>query len=141
MNTQEGNMAVSNKSALNYFVTASAGVSDPNVTTGALYKAVNANSGTLAETGKAAFGVLTQVASVGMRVTYELVAIAKIACGAALTVGQDITVTTSGYFIAADSGDTIVGRATTNATSGSVGQAAVNFITPKYAVNCLAVNY
>lgn len=50
----------------------------------------------------------------------------KFAAGGAISKGGKITVTTSGWFIAADSGDTIVGEAKASVTSGSVGTGIFN---------------
>ena len=45
----------------------------------------------------------------------------KFAAGGAISAGGKITVTTSGWFIAADSGDIVTGEAKESVTSGSVG--------------------
>jgi hypothetical protein len=124
-------MAISNKSALNYFITATENLADATAGTGHIYKFVDVN-GTIAATAKEALGVMTQVASINDRVTYDSVGVSKVTYGGAITAGADITVTTSGYAIAATSGSYVVGKALTAVASGSVGTALLNTVTPAF---------
>ena len=60
----------------------------------------------------------------------------KFTAGAAVSPGRRLTVTTSGYFVEADSGSYVVGRCLDSAVgSGSVGTGAFNFATIAYMGN------
>jgi hypothetical protein len=117
-------------SGLDYFVRAAIDLSDTNVSTGVLYKAVNVESGNIAETSLAATGIILEAANTGNSVTYRYQGVSKYAATGTITAGSDLTVTTSGYFTTAASGDYSVGKATVDATSGSIGVGIFNFVTP-----------
>ena len=59
----------------------------------------------------------------------------------AVTESVSLKVDTAGYLITGNSGDLLVGRALTAATSGQAFLANVNFATPHYATSCLDVMY
>ena len=108
--------------------------------TGHLYKAVSALTGKLAANGQSATGILQEGGPNGSHVTEGYKGIMKFTAGAAISSkGVPLTVTTSGYFIAATSGSYIVGRyrqGTNDAiaiSSGSVGTGLFDFTVPHYA--------
>ena len=77
--------------------------------------------GQLAAHAEEASGILINKPASGAFAHVGYVGEMKFAAGGAISKGGKITVTTSGWFIAADSGDTIVGEAKASVTSGSVG--------------------
>ena len=111
-------------SGLDYFVTSAVDLSDTKVSTGKLYKAVNVQSGDIAETSLNATGVILEA------VTYRYNGVSKYAASGTITAGSFLTVTTSGYFTAATSGDNAIGKNLFDTTSGSIGVGIFNFITP-----------
>ena len=75
-----------------------------------------------------AAGVLFTSAKSGENVSLVYEGHTKLIAGAAVTtLGYPLTITTSGFFIAATSGSTLVGRALSAAASGDLIQALVNF--------------
>ena len=117
-------------SGLDYFVTSAVDLSDTKVSTGKLYKAVNVQSGDIAETSLNATGVILEAAKSGNAVTYRYNGVSKYAASGTITAGSFLTVTTSGYFTAATSGDNAIGKNLFDTTSGSIGVGIFNFITP-----------
>ena len=107
--------------------------------TGAIFKAIDAETGDFAASGKTATGVLYTSAKSGTHDgTYADAGKFKYTAGAAVSSqNMPLTVTTSGYMIVADSGAFIVGRSIgPDVTSGSVGVGNFNFATPWFAVDC-----
>lgn len=91
------------------------------------YKIINLN-GTLAANATQAAGILKYGANSGGTASVVAYGITKAFAGAAVsTVGFPITVTTSGYLIAASSGGLTVGRAMATCASGDIVSAAVDF--------------
>lgn len=97
----------------------------------ALYRAITLAGAVAANTSRAA-GVLWSKGNSGETVTVVTAGEAKVQVGAAInTAGYPLTITTSGYFIAASSGGATVGRALINANSGDIIPAFVDF----FAIN------
>jgi hypothetical protein len=93
----------------------------------ALYHAVTL-AGTIAANTSRVGGVLRYRASSGQQASLIYQGIAKVMAGAAVTtLGYPLTVTASGWFIAASSGGAAVGRALTAAASGDLLSAHVDF--------------
>jgi hypothetical protein len=93
----------------------------------ALYHAVTL-AGTIAANTSRVAGVLRFKASSGQQASVIYQGIAKVMAGAAVTtLGYPLTVTASGWFIAASSGGAMVGRALTAAASGDLLSAHVDF--------------
>lgn len=91
------------------------------------YKIINLN-GTLASGPALAGGILKYGATSGGTASAVTYGITKAFAGAAIsTVGFPITVTTSGYLIAASSGGVTIGRAMATCASGDIFSAAVDF--------------
>ena len=126
-------MATSNYQ-ITYAFKANEALNDTLAGTGHLYKAITVNSGLIANAGDTATGVLIQPTQNGNNGTIAVVGFSKYTAGAAVTVGARLTVTTSGYFTVAASGDVVVGQNLKSAvTSGSVGEGYFHFA--KYAIN------
>jgi hypothetical protein len=93
----------------------------------ALYHAVTL-AGTIAANTSRVGGVLRYKASSGQQASLIYQGIAKVMAGGAVTtLGYPLTVTASGWFIAASSGGAMVGRALAAAASGDLIPAAVDF--------------
>jgi hypothetical protein len=93
----------------------------------ARYHAVSLAGLIVASTSRAA-GVLRFGASSGQQASVIYQGIAKVMAGAAVTtLGYPLTITTSGWFIAASSGGAMVGRALAAAASGDLIPAHVDF--------------
>jgi hypothetical protein len=93
----------------------------------ALYHAVTL-AGTIAASTSRVAGVLRFKASSGQQASVIYQGIAKVMAGAAVTtLGYPLTVTASGWFVAASSGGAMVGRALTAAASGDLLSAHVDF--------------
>lgn len=94
---------------------------------GSKFKAVTLN-GTIAANANLAGGILRHGADSGKAVSLVYEGITKVLAGAAIsTVGFPITITTSGFVIAASSGGSSIGRALSTCASGDLVQAAVDF--------------
>lgn len=94
----------------------------------AMHHAISLISGTITPTALAAIGVLKSKALSGNNVSVCYQGITKVAAGAAVsTAGYPITVTTSGWFVAATSGQFAVGRSLATAVSGDLLAAMVDF--------------
>jgi hypothetical protein len=97
----------------------------------AMHHAIGLISGTITPTALAAIGVLKSNALSGNNVAVCYWGITKVAVGAAVsTAGYPITVTTSGWFVAATSGQFSIGRSLSTATSGDIMAAMVDFMNP-----------
>lgn len=93
----------------------------------ALYHAVTL-AGTIAASTSRVGGVLRYRASSGQQASLIYEGIAKVMAGGAVsTLGYPLTVTASGWFIAASSGGAAVGRALATAASGDLVSALVDF--------------
>lgn len=86
--------------------------------------------GTIAPSTSRVAGVLRSKAKSGEQVSVVYQGITKVMAGAAVsTLGYPLTVTASGWFIAASSGGPTVGRALATAASGDLIPAFVDFMT------------
>lgn len=95
----------------------------------AIYHAVTL-AGTIAANTSRIAGVLRMKASSGQQASVIYQGLAKVMAGAAVTtLGYPLTVTASGWFIAASSGGAHVGRALSAAASGDLIPAMVDFNT------------
>jgi len=100
--------------------------------TAAQYHAIAFNDGLLANTAEEASGILQNVPASGEFATLAVSGESKYAAGAAVTKGDKLTVTTSGWFTGADSDDAIVGEAKYTVTSGSIGTGLFSFAQTVY---------
>jgi len=96
------------------------------------YFAVARDDRKLANTGEEAAGLLIAAADSGDHATMAISGVSKFVAGGAITVGGKMTVATSGYVVAGDSGDYIVGECRNTVTSGSTGTGVFNFATAAY---------
>ncbi len=95
----------------------------------AIYHAVTL-AGTIAASTSRVAGVLRTKASSGQQASVVYTGLAKLMAGAAVsTLGYPLTVTASGWFIAASSGGATIGRALAVAASGDLIPAMVDFNT------------
>lgn len=107
---------------------------------------LDARSGDLALTGggaQAAQGVLVSSPTSGTIGFAQAMGLATVRAGDVIAKGRSLTVADS-YFVPADSGDIIFGRAVGDsaaANSGGGVLAAINMATPHYATSCLDVMY
>ena len=101
---------------------------------GCIYHAIALDDGKLANNGKEAGGILLSRPKSGEGGTLGYSGELKFAAGAAVAAHKPLTVTTSGWFTGAGSGDYIVGRnGQTAVTTGSVGTGLFDFSKPMYA--------
>lgn len=92
------------------------------------YKAI-AIGGTIAATSELSFGLLqNKPAASGRQATLGYLGQMKAYAGAAITLGADIMVTTSGFLIAATSGSLVSGQALLAANSGDLFPGVFNFV-------------
>ena len=96
------------------------------------YVAVALDDGKVANNGEEAYGILQMTAKANDFVTVAVEGMSKFLAGGAITAGGKITVTTSGYFVAGDSGSYIVGECRNTVTSGSIGTGQFDFATAPY---------
>lgn len=84
--------------------------------------------GTIAASPNLAAGVIRSNAAIGQGLSVVYDGITKLKVGGAVsTPGFPLTITTSGFFIAAASGGATIGRAMTTAASGDIIKAMVDF--------------
>ena len=96
------------------------------------YHAVAFVDGQLANNGEEASGILINNPYTNEFGKLIVAGESKFAAGAAVTKGDKLTVTTSGWFITATSDDAVVGEAKCTTTSGSLGTGLFNFATAAY---------
>lgn len=94
--------------------------------TGAQYKAA-AVGGTIAATSALAVGLIQNKPKSGEDLTVLYIGPGKGAAGAAITAGDRLMVTTSGYLITATSGHVPIGKAIASAASGAAVEGLFNF--------------
>lgn len=95
----------------------------------ARFHAVSFGGLVVANTSRA-LGVLVTSARSGERISAVVEGVAKVVAGGAInTLGYPLTITTSGFFVAASSGGAMVGRATATCASGDLVEAFVDFHT------------
>lgn len=96
---------------------------------GSQFKAVT-YAGVIAATSIAAAGILRFGGKNGENVTVDVMGIFKAQFGTAVnTAGYPLKATTSGFIVAAASGDESIGRAMAVTASGDIAQAMFNFLT------------
>jgi len=93
------------------------------------YHAIALDDGKLANNGEEASGILLNKPKSGEFMALGYVGEMKFAAGLAISKGDKLVVTTSGWFTTADSNDPILGEAKAAVTSGSVGTGLFNFPT------------
>lgn len=127
-------MAIKNsEQSFQYTVKAAEDLSNLVKGTGAIFKAVAADDRKLAANGLEAVGIICYGGESGNHITLDTAGIGKFTAGGAVSAGARLTVSGSGYFIAATSGSYVVGRALETAVaSGAVGTGIFNFATPVY---------
>ena len=117
-------MLTYDKDSFTYTIVAGEDLSDKNEGTGVIYKAIDA-AGVVAEDATA-IGILAYGGESAEHVTVITAGTSKYTAAAAIVVGAKLTVTTSGYFTTAASGDAICGQALAAVTSGSIGRGSFN---------------
>lgn len=95
------------------------------------YHAINI-SGTLAGTVEASMGILQNKPENGEDAAAGMAGASRFRAGGAVTAGSRLTVTTSGWVTAADSGDQVVGFAPFAVASGGIGYGHFDFRVPGY---------
>lgn len=93
------------------------------------YHAIALDDGKLANSGEEASGILLNKPKSGEFITLGYIGEMKFRAGGAVSKGDKVTVTTSGWFITADSNDPVLGEAKAAVTSGSIGTGLFNFPT------------
>lgn len=98
-----------------------------NSGTGNLHKAIGHDKN-IADTGLEAIGILKHAGKSGEHVAVGIYGVMKYAASAAITAGDRLTATTSGYFAVATSGTYVNGRNLDVAVaSGMIGTGLFNF--------------
>lgn len=103
-------------------------------TAGHQFHAIALDDKKLAGNGLEASGILLNKPKTGEGLTLAYFGELKFAAGGGISAGGRLTVATSGFFVAASSGDYCPGRAKTTVTSGSVGVGIFNFASPMLKV-------
>ncbi len=98
-------------------------------TAGHRYHAIALDDAKLGNNGRETAGILLNKPKSGESLTLGYFGEMKFPAGAGLSAGNKLTVTTSGWFIAAASGSWIVGKVKSAVTSGSLGVGLFNFNT------------
>lgn len=95
--------------------------------------AVTLDDGKIANNGAEASGIILNKPKINEAVDCGTVGELPFQAGGAVTKGDKLTVTTSGYCVSAGSGYHIVGKSITTTTSGSMGRGQFDFNNPQYA--------
>lgn len=107
---------------------------------GVQFHAVAVNDGKLANNGGEALGILQEKPGNNEHATVAYIGEMRYRAAAAITAGQELTVTTSGWITAADSNDVVVGmNGEDSVTSGSIGRGY--FVFPAGAERQTAITY
>ncbi len=107
------------------------------------YHAIALNDGKLAVNGEEASGILLNKPKSGEHLELGYDGEMTFAAGQAISAGDKLTVTTSGWFMKADSldpGDIIVGECKITVTSGSLGTGIFNFPIADYKAQGITYN-
>ncbi len=96
------------------------------------YHAIALDDGLLATTGEEAFGIILNKPKSNENAAVCYIGESKYRAGGAITLGGKLTVASSGWITAGDSGDYIVGECKSTVTSGSIGTGMFNFPTAPY---------
>lgn len=103
--------------------------------TGCQYHGISLDDGELAVNGLEASGILLNKPKSGEFLTLGWLGEFKFHAGEAIAIAKRLTVTASGFFTEATSGDYFIGRAKSAVTSGSYGTGFFNFSAPQYQVS------
>lgn len=103
--------------------------------TGQQYQAITLADGLVANNGGEASGILLNKPANGEFVSCGVIGEIKFRAGDTITKNSKLTVTDSGYFTVAGSGDYVVGRSKSAADSGSLCTGLFNFTTTIYALS------
>jgi len=118
---------------LTHTIVAGEDLQDDTPGTGKLYKAVNLITKKPSVASSAGMGILLSKAGNGEMARVGIIGAFKyVAGGGAHTVGLQLRAANSGYCVAADSGDWVIGMALEAVNSGMVGVGAFNFANPAY---------
>lgn len=104
-------------------------------TDGHQFHAIDFSDGKLAANGSQACGIIINKPKSGEAARVAFFGELRYAAGGAIAANKAITVTASGWFTAAGSGDYIIGRTKEAVTSGSIGKGIFDFSKPVYAFN------
>ena len=96
------------------------------------YHAIALDDGEIADNSHEAGGILINKPKENEFLTLGIDGEIKYRAGAAVAIGNRLRVTTSGYFVKADSGYYTIGRAKSAITSGSIGTGLFDFRAPFY---------
>ena len=108
----------------------------------AVGKAFHATSGDFSLAAQHAFGAIAVGATSGGTALIKVAGVGLARAGNTIAIGDSLVVADSGWFITANSGDRIVGRALAAvAAAGSGGVFNALFGQGHYATSCLDVNY
>jgi len=94
--------------------------------------AIALNDGKIANNGQEASGIILNKPKNSEHIEFGVMGEFKYRAGVAAGAGNRLRVTTSGWFVLADSGYYTVGRAKLAVTSGSIGTGFFNFAAPFY---------
>lgn len=97
------------------------------------YRAITVG-GTLAPTASTALGILQNKAALGRDTTAGYLGRSRYRAGAAVTAGDRLTVTASGWLTACGSNELGIGTALGNVGSGGIGEGIFNFAGAKTEV-------
>lgn len=97
-----------------------------DLSSGCQYKVIDVG-GTISAANSAALGILKNKPKLGESATIVYAGHAKVYAGAAITAGNRLKTTTSGYVVAVASGDGACGKAIKAANSGSLVEGIFDF--------------
>ena len=127
-------MSVENKMFM-LTIQSSADLTDLTAGTGEINKAVGV-TGDVTGDQTNAIGLLKETADNTGHISLVYAGLSKYTAAAAITAGEGLTVTTSGYLTTVTSGSIVVGRNLVAAvSSGAVGLGMFNFAVPFFATN------
>ena len=116
-----------------YTLVAGENLDDVTPGTGDLFKAISIDDGIHSANGAEAGGILQYGGQSGEHVTIGYMGVMKFTAGGAITAGDRMVVTNSGYILTQQSGSHVVGRCgRTDVASGEVGVGIFNFLTPDF---------
>ena len=117
--------------------TAKADLADVTRSTGKISKVISRINGDIAPLDKDGTGILETVGNSGDQLTYTYQGVTKFTAGLAVPNSDTmLTSVASGYIVAANSGDFMIGRSLEGVNSGSLGLGLFDFINPVLAVDC-----
>lgn len=123
-------MAIGNN-RLTWHIAAGEDIEDATRGSGDIFKAISNDDGLIANNGREAIGLITQLAKSGQGISFDIQGVSKYTAGGAVAVDALLTVAISGYLTTAGSGDYVVGRNwDTAASSGAVSTGIFDFSNP-----------